>query len=70
MQQDFGKDIELLDNLFYGSKFIEKLIFAREWKYLDIEVSLLCWGLGFDIGYAYRLAMSLWIGPVYIEIHN
>ena len=59
-----------LDSLSYESKSIKEFTFEKEWKYLDIELSPLCWGLGFDIGYAYRLSMCLWIGPVYIEIHN
>ena len=48
----------------------KKPVWDREWKYLDIEITPFCWGLGFDFGYAYRVAVGLWAGPFYLEIHS
>ena len=39
-----------------------------EWEHVKVDITLLCWGAGFDLGYVHRLAVSLWIGPIYIEI--
>lgn len=35
---------------------------------LQIEITLLRWGFGFDFGYHHQVGCSLWLGPFYISI--
>jgi len=39
-----------------------------ESDHIQVEITLLRWGFGFDMGYHYDFGLSLWIGPVYCSI--
>ena len=39
-----------------------------EGEHILFEITPLCWGAGFDIGYVYRIRISIWLGPIYIEL--
>lgn len=38
-------------------------------NHIKFSVTLLCWGLGFDVGYIDKPMVSFWIGPIYLELN-